>query len=98
MNDKMKHFIVGALIVTVSGWWNIWFALVFCILAGVLKELYDIATGKGTPEWMDLWATLGGGVFVALVYWSWWFLVVIAVLVIVVIILIAFMSEMDYYE
>ena len=35
----------------------------------VAKEAYDMATGKGVPEWGDVLATLAGGAPVTLVAW-----------------------------
>ena len=59
--NKKHHFIAGLSLALVLG-----FAvtpLVGFIAAsayGVGKELYDM-TGRGTPEWMDLWYTVAGG-------------------------------------
>lgn len=45
--------------VSIGGLWA-------AIIVGLLKEFYDWASGKGTPEIMDFAATAGGG-FIALV-------------------------------
>jgi len=59
-HDKRLHFAAGIAIgmtVIVIPWYG---ALLLVAAAGAGKELYDM-TGRGTPEWDDLWWTLGGG-------------------------------------
>lgn len=59
--DKANHFIYGCLIYFIAQIWLVpVYALSVVILIGVLKELYDKISGKGTPDIMDsIWTILG---------------------------------------
>lgn len=71
LNDKAGHALVGAGIATVGtpeqGFW---------LSVGVsgAKELWD-STGRGTPEWADFGAGVGGALLVYLIRkqtgWEW---------------------------
>lgn len=58
--DKANHFVYGAILFLIGfhihgviGGWAV------CAAAGVLKEIWDIK--RGTPDFLDLIATLAGG-------------------------------------
>jgi hypothetical protein len=59
--DKQYHFIAGMLIYIIACLFMppIW-ALVPVIAIGTLKEVYDYANGKGTPDINDLLYTMYG--------------------------------------
>lgn len=61
--DKANHFVygavAGALAVQITGHPNA--ALVIAVVLGFVKELYDLATGRGTPDWRDVVWTAAGG-------------------------------------
>lgn len=60
-NDKIIHFLGGAVIcLAVSLFFGGLIGLTVAIVAGIIKEAYDM-TGKGTPELMDAIATIAGG-------------------------------------
>lgn len=70
-NDKLLHFICGMLITaffvivvppTAS------FAVVFAIVIGALKELFDHYAYKGW-SWYDLLATALGGLVIQIMVW-----------------------------
>jgi len=42
-------------------------AWIVCLMAGVGKELYDLLSGKGTPEVGDALATIAGGSLVVII-------------------------------
>lgn len=61
--DKKKHIYAGLALSLLAG-------LSFCPLIGLataavvgaLKEImWDWLLKRGTPEWLDFWATVGGG-------------------------------------
>ena len=59
--DKLKHIAVGTffgVLVPVFGPW----AVLACLAAAFLKEAYDL-TGRGTPEWADILATVVPTIF-----------------------------------
>lgn len=59
--DKKLHFIAGlALALVISFAITPLVGFIAASACGVGKELYDM-TGRGTPEWMDLWYTVAGG-------------------------------------
>lgn len=64
--DKANHFVygavVGALVAAVTGYPNA--ALVSAVVLGFVKEMYDLATKTGTPDWRDVVWTAAGGVCV----------------------------------
>lgn len=62
MNDKALHFAAGMLIAVIVGLLTTPIAgLLAASLAGIIKETID-ATGRGTPEVVDLMATVAGGI------------------------------------
>ena len=61
--DKKQHFMVGFGLALLFGLlFGYLIGFVAAVAFGVLKELYDM-TGRGTPEWMDMWYTIAGGSF-----------------------------------
>lgn len=61
-SDKQKHIIAGFVISIIFGFLSTsWFVgFLFASFVGVIKELWDLS-GHGTPDWMDLIATMIGG-------------------------------------
>jgi hypothetical protein len=58
LNDKLAHFIVGFGLSIIG---ILHMPLIFLgFFFGVGKELLDFKTGRGKPEWMDMWATFCG--------------------------------------
>lgn len=75
--DKANHFVYGSLAALVgvalaaaAGVSPGWSALLYAASAGVLKEVHDRATGRGTPDAWDAVATAAGGLPVALALWA----------------------------
>lgn len=64
--DKANHFVygavAGALAAAATGHLNA--ALIAAAVLGFAKELYDLATKTGTPDWRDVAWTAAGGVCV----------------------------------
>ena len=60
--DKKKHILAGFIISLVFGLLSTswFFGFLFASFIGIVKELWDL-TGHGTPDWMDLVATMIGG-------------------------------------
>jgi hypothetical protein len=58
--DKIKHYIVGFLI-SIFGlfFWPFYF---LGVIVGLLKEIYDKKTKKGTPEFLDFVWTAAGSI------------------------------------
>jgi hypothetical protein len=63
MNDKVKHLIAGGLTALFFLPFGLGVSAVAVLVVAVGKEIYDL-TGRGTPEWLDLVATLAGGAIV----------------------------------
>lgn len=60
--DKANHFITGLYIFLLFGVFiHPIVGLSAAIVAGILKEIYDKLSGKGTPDIWDAVATAGGG-------------------------------------
>ena len=78
--DKVKHFMAGVficLIVSVAFSHDLdplsasLTGFAAAVLIGVLKEaVWDTWLGRGVSDKYDLFATMGGGVFGALVVWG----------------------------
>jgi len=65
--DKQLHFIAGITISLVRGMlFGPLLGLGAAVVTGSSKELYDLS-GRGNPEWADLWFTIGGGIVGALI-------------------------------
>lgn len=62
--DKRKHLLAGlALSLLVGLLCNPFWGLVTSVVVGAGKEVvWDWLLGRGTSEWLDFWATAGGGV------------------------------------
>lgn len=69
MNDKILHFVAGAVIAGMVGYFTSPVAgFVAASLAGLLKELYDMRhPAKHTADVLDFVATLIGGFAVVLI-------------------------------
>lgn len=74
MNDKLKHFLAGfaiaALVTVIAAPYAdrpLGLAAAAVMLAAAGKEVWD-AMGHGTPDWLDIVATLAGWVPVALAF------------------------------
>jgi len=67
--DHKAHIFAGALIaLTVGAFLTPAIGIAAGAVAGIAKEAYDLISGRGTPEWLDiLWTFVGavaGGCFV----------------------------------
>ena len=61
--DKKKHFVAGfATTTVVSLLLGYIVGALASVIAGVAKEVYDKVSGKGTPELLDVVATVTGAV------------------------------------
>ena len=62
--DKLLHFAVCVILSTLMRWCGIeWYiTLPVVISIGIIKEIYDKVSGKGTPENKDLLADKAGAV------------------------------------
>lgn len=60
--DKMAHFIAGVLLFAAGHFISIPVGLFLAFAYALGKEIYDYASGKGTPEWMDFVYTVAGGI------------------------------------
>ena len=61
--DKKAHFLAGAAIAsTVALYAGLEVGLIACLVIGVGKEVYDKASGKGTPDIWDAVATMLGSI------------------------------------
>lgn len=60
--DKQLHLMGGYIItITLMPFGFAW-AIGLCAFIAAAKELlWDLKMGRGTPEWMDWYATVGGG-------------------------------------
>ena len=61
-HDKALHFIAGVLLFAVGHFISIPVGLFLAFAYAAGKEIYDLASGKGTPEWMDFVYTAAGGI------------------------------------
>lgn len=68
--DKLLHFIAGALIVALCAFIKGFapYALVAGVFAGVLKEFYE-SRGNGSVEALDFAATMAGAVVMQIAVW-----------------------------
>lgn len=76
MNDKKKHFIVGLIVAALVGlpcyleslnlFAGLWSALTSGIIAGGIKEYFDLRTDGNKWDWLDFGCTVIGAVLVAL--------------------------------
>ena len=58
--DKLAHFYSGGFLAALLMPFGMPTAWLGVAAAAVLKELWD-ATGRGTPDWKDAFATIVGG-------------------------------------
>ena len=61
--DKKLHIVVGFIIGFLGAYFlrSALFGFLAAVAAGALKEIYDKCSGKGTPEWLDFFATAASG-------------------------------------
>lgn len=70
--DGLLHILVCALIVLVFGaFLPLWAAFIVAVVVGIVKEVYDLLSRKGTPEWRDLLCDLIGIVLGLLIATLW---------------------------
>ncbi len=58
--DKYGHFGCGA-IIGLSALWLGWSAILVVVILAAAKELYDVCHPPHSPEWLDIAATVLGG-------------------------------------
>lgn len=70
--DKANHIVYGAIIASLcSVVFTPYSSLIVVILLALAKELYDKLSKRGTPELLDVLATVFGGLLVVLpMYYS----------------------------
>ena len=67
--DKQSHFYSGmALAFTVGLFSEPLWGFLAAMAAGILKEAWDMS-GRGTPDALDMMATLGGGIAAFVVFY-----------------------------
>ena len=59
--DKQLHIYSGGMLAGMLMPFGFEWALLGVVVAGVGKEVYDLVSGKGTPEIADAFATIVGG-------------------------------------
>lgn len=59
--DKANHFIAGVLLFAVGHFISVPVGIFLAVAYAVGKEMWDYASGKGTPEIMDAVYTIAGG-------------------------------------
>lgn len=53
--DKILHVLVClVLMLELQRFLPVWLAFAVVMTIGVVKEVYDKVTGKGTPDWKDI--------------------------------------------
>jgi len=65
-NDKLLHFLYGAIIFSISFILIQWLAILVVTVLAVGKEIYDSRTPNHTASLGDIFATLAGAIIVAL--------------------------------
>jgi len=59
--DKALHFYSGGMLAGLLMPLSVQLAVFGVIFAAIGKELYDLLSKRGTPEWKDAFATIVGG-------------------------------------
>lgn len=60
--DKALHALGGCILFAIGHYFVSWQAgIILATTIGAAKEIYDKVSGKGTPDVMDLVATMAGG-------------------------------------
>lgn len=62
--DKANHFVYGSLVAFIGLFFDPLPAAAMVLLVGFGKELYDLVSGRGTPDGTDALATVAGGAVV----------------------------------
>lgn len=62
--DKANHFVYGAVVAALGLFFGPLPAAAMVLLVGFGKELYDLVSGRGTPDGTDALATVAGGAVV----------------------------------
>jgi len=53
--DKILHVLVSlVLMLEFQRFLPVWGALTVVLAIGIIKEIYDKVSGKGTPDWRDI--------------------------------------------
>lgn len=65
-HDKLLHYVAGTLIYGLCSLFIGLYAIGIVFIVAVCKEVYDYVSKKGTPEYMDIIATVLGGLVVML--------------------------------
>lgn len=53
--DKILHVLVSlVLMLEFQRFLPVWGALTIVLAIGIIKEVYDKVSGKGTPDWRDI--------------------------------------------
>jgi len=65
-SDKLLHFFSGGFLAALLLPFGFESALLGVAAAGIGKEVYDLVSGKGTPELADALATIVGGSIVVI--------------------------------
>ena len=69
--DKLLHFIAGTIITMIFSFFfpmTVNYCVIFAIIAGVSKEVYD-KTDYGLFDWWDVVATSLGGLLIQIYLW-----------------------------
>lgn len=64
--DKANHAVYGAVAASAGGLHSVAAGASLCAVLAISKEVYDRASGKGTPDIKDALSTLAGGALVLL--------------------------------
>ena len=73
--DGLLHLLVCTVIVLFFGaFLPLWGAIIVAMVAGMVKEIYDLISQKGTPEWRDLVCDLIG-IVLGLIIATLWLLI-----------------------
>ena len=59
--DKANHFVYGSLVALVGLLLGVLPAAVMVLAVAFGKEIFDLATARGTPDGLDALATVAGG-------------------------------------
>lgn len=65
-HDKLLHYVAGTIIYALCSLFIGLYAIVIVLVIAIGKEVYDYVSKKGTPEYMDIIATVLGGLVVML--------------------------------
>lgn len=69
--DKANHLMYGAALACAGAFHSVAAGAVLCAAPAVAKEVYDRISRKGTPDVLDVLATMAGGVLVLAPLVAW---------------------------